>query len=81
MYHDAYSSKGARVLKLQDKQLPDPTGPLSFIIKPGACGRRPRAPGFLKSFRPRMLVYVCVCVCVCVSAPEAINNKSRERHA
>ena len=32
MCHDAYSSKGARVLKWQDKQLPDPTGPLSFII-------------------------------------------------
>ena len=32
MCHDAYSSKGARVLKQQDKQLPDPTGPLSFII-------------------------------------------------
>ena len=31
-YHDAYSSRGARVLKPQDKQLPDPTGPLSFII-------------------------------------------------
>ena len=26
-------------------------------LKPGARGRRP---GFLKSFRPRMLVYVCV---------------------
>ena len=26
-------------------------------------------------------VDVCVCVCVLVSAPEAINNKSRERHA
>ena len=31
-YHDAYSLRGARVLKPQDKQLPDPTGPLSFII-------------------------------------------------
>ena len=35
----------------------------------------PRMPGFLKLFRPRTLVYVCV------SAPEGINNKSRERHA
>ena len=33
------------------------------------------APGFLKLFRPRMLVYVCV------STPKAINNKSRERHS
>ena len=32
------------------------------LFKPGARGRRPRAPGFLKSFRPRTLVYVCVCV-------------------
>ena len=32
MHHDAYFSRGARVLKRQDKQLPDPTGPLSFII-------------------------------------------------
>ena len=32
MRHDTYSSKGARVLKRQDKQLPNPTGPLSFII-------------------------------------------------
>ena len=32
MHHNAYSSRGARVLKRQDKQLPDPTGPLSFII-------------------------------------------------
>ena len=39
-------------------------------------GCRP-VPGFLKSFHPRTLVYVCVCV----SAPKAINNKSHERHA
>ena len=32
MHHDAYSLKEARLLKRQDKQLPDPTGPLSFII-------------------------------------------------
>ena len=32
MHHDTYSSRGARVLKQQDKQLPDPTGPLFFII-------------------------------------------------
>ena len=32
MHHDVYSSRGARVLKWQDKQLPDPTGSLSFII-------------------------------------------------
>ena len=32
MHHNTYSSRGARVLKWQDKQLPDPTGPLSFII-------------------------------------------------
>ena len=44
-----------------------------LFIKPGG----PRGPGFLKSFRPWTLVYVRVCV----SAPEAINNKSRERHA
>ena len=34
-----------------------------------------RAPGFLKSFCSQTLLYVCV------SAPEAINNKSREWHA
>ena len=42
------------------------------IFKPGMHGRRPLtpgSPGFLKLFRPRMLVYVCVCVCVCVSPP------------
>ena len=32
MNHDVYSSRGARVLKWQDKQLPDPTGLISFII-------------------------------------------------
>ena len=32
MHHNAYSSRGARVLKRQDKQFPHPTGPLSFII-------------------------------------------------
>ena len=42
------------------------------VVKPGACGRRPRMPGFLKSFRPQTLVYVCV------SAPEAINNQWRD---
>ena len=63
------------------------------VFKPGIRGLWPRMPGFLKLFRPQMLVClracvgmfvyvcVCVCVCVCVSAPEAINNKSRERHA
>ena len=35
------------------------------VFKPGARGRRPRSLGFLKSFHPRTLVYVCVCVCVC----------------
>ena len=32
MHHDVYSLRGARILKRQDKQLPDLTGPLSFII-------------------------------------------------
>ena len=47
-----------------------------LFFKPGAHGRRPRAPGFLKLlwFACR---YACVCVLVsvCVSAPEAINNQ------
>ena len=43
-----------------------------FVIKPGAHGRRPHAPGFLK-----LLWFTCqyVCVSVCVSAPEGINNR------
>ena len=45
------------------------------IFKPGAQAAGPRAPGFLKSFHPQTLVYVCV------SAPEAIINKSHEGHA
>ena len=32
MHHDVYSLRGARVLKRQDKQLPDLIRPLSFII-------------------------------------------------
>ena len=41
----------------------------SCFIKPGAHGRRPRVPGFLKLFRPRTSVCLCVCVCVCVCPP------------
>ena len=38
------------------------------IVKPGARGRRPRAPGFLKLlWFARRYVCVCMCVCVCVS--------------
>ena len=35
------------------------------LIKPGARGLRPRAPGFLKLFWSACR-YACVCVCVCV---------------
>ena len=37
-------------------------GKTSNLVKPGAHGCGPRKPGFLKSFRPQTLVYVCVCV-------------------
>ena len=40
------------------------------IIKPGMCGCRPCASGFLKLF-----LFVRRYVCVCVSAPEGINNQ------
>ena len=49
------------------------------IFKPGT--RRPARAWFLEIAFVRevgMRVCVCVCVCVCVSAPEAINNYSRE---
>ena len=39
------------------------------IFKPGARGRRPRAPGFLKLLwfaRQHVCVCVCLCVCLCV---------------
>ena len=37
---------------------------ISYLVKPGARGQRPRMPGFLK-----LLWFACwyVCVCVCVS--------------
>ena len=41
------------------------------VLKPGACGQRPRAPGFLK-----LLWFTCRYACV--SAPEAINNQWRD---
>ena len=43
------------------------------LVKPGvpACGRH--VPGFLE-----LLLSANFCMCVCVSAPEAINNYSRE---
>ena len=49
------------------------------VFKPGVCGQRPRAPGFLKLLWFTHW-YMCVCVClsvcmsVCVSAPVGINN-------
>ena len=33
-----------------------------YLIKPGARGQRPRAPGFLNCFGPRVGMRVCLCV-------------------
>ena len=51
----------------------------NVLIKPGARQPQAGAPGFLELLlSANFCMRVCVCVCVYVSAPEAINNYSRE---
>ena len=49
-----------------------------FLLNQARAGCRPACTWFLEIVSS---TNVGVCACVCVSSPEAINNKSRERHA
>ena len=64
-------ARGQSLLKLVHTAF----GHAHLVFKPGARGRRPRAPGFLKLFWSACRY---ACVCVCVSTPQAINNQWRD---